>query len=109
MPDEADALVRAKIAEWAPRSHEELSAMVGGNWSYAEHELLARPDGAEWMLESEVLWDSERGGDLRVWVDVWVYSPEFGKVLARDELFVERPGGPAARSPKLLRWLRRMK
>lgn len=107
MSDEANALVSEKLKEWEPLSHEELSAMVGATGDYVEHELLERSGGVEWVRESQIFWDGDPGGDLRVWVDVWVLRPEQGKVLARDELLVERPGGPAARSPRWLGWLRR--
>lgn len=83
---------------------------MGTEGEHVEHEVIERPDGADWMRESQVFWDSDRGGDVRVWVDVCVLSPgPSGGSLASEVFICERPGGPVARSPRWLRWLRRAK
>lgn len=59
---EALQVLRAHLARYRGRAHNELASLVGEPEMFTVH----GPSGAEYQVEIEVLWDGKAGKNLRV-------------------------------------------
>lgn len=83
----AEALVAEETARVRRLAYDDLKTMV----DKPIHAEAFMPDGEAVCLETQVMWDGRRGGDLRVIVDLWRPSAP-NPPLAKDD-FIRSPDG----------------
>jgi hypothetical protein len=65
---EAREIQRQKMSQLRQRSYEDLCRLLRSE--NIEWEEILGASGQRYQLKSYALWDDQRGGDLRVWVDI---------------------------------------
>ena len=61
--DEARAILNAELAEFEKRSYDVLVSLIG---QPKATKTIAGRAGAQYQLDTRVVWDSREGGDVRV-------------------------------------------